>query len=246
MKSVALFIAAASFAIVTSRTNAQTTTGPVVSSTMSSTTPGVIVQPSLFTPNWQPYAGTVDGSWAHGRADIVRAIGENDLNSSAAAINWEAARRSATDNWAHQVRTKNQIRDEYVARERAQHPTLSPSQQQEITRQRDPKRLSSAQLSAAGVIRWPNALRSAEFDEVRSRLDSLFAERARAFSSSADEIAREVDAVAIEMTKALEQSDKDVPVMARVDAKNFLAALRLEARQRLDSAGNDQVAAIAD
>ncbi len=153
---------------------------------------------------------------------------------------------AATDNWAHQVRTKNQIRDEYVARERAQHATLSPSQQQEITRRRDPKRLSSAQLSAAGVIRWPNALRSAEFDEVRSRLDSLFAERARAFSPSSDELTREVDAVAIEMTKALEQSDKDVPVMAGVDAKFFLAALRLEARQRLDSAGNDQVAAIAD
>jgi hypothetical protein len=240
MKSMALFIAAASFAIATTRTNAQTTTLPAVS-----TTPRVIVPPPAIAPDWQSYGGTADGSWAHGRADIIRALGENDLNASAAAINWEAARRAATDNWAYQVRTKNQIRDQYVARERAQHPTLSPVQQQEITHLRDPKRLSASQISAAGVIRWPSALRSAEFDDARSRLDSLFAERAQGYSASADEITREVDAVAIEMTKAVEQSNSDLSVMARVDAKKFLAGLRLEARQRLEPADNGQVAAIA-
>jgi hypothetical protein len=246
MKSVALLIAAASFAIATTRTNAQTTTPPAVASTAIPTTPRVIVQPSPIAPDWQSYGGTADGSWAHGRADIIRALGENDLNASAAAINWEAARRAATDNWAYQVRTKNQIRDQYVARERAQHPTLSPVQQQEITHLRDPKRISASQISAAGVIRWPSALRSTEFDDARSRLDLLFAERAQGYSASADEITREVDAVAIEMTKAVEQNTSDLPVMARVAAKNFLAGLRLEARQRVEAAGNGQVAAIAE
>jgi hypothetical protein len=239
MKSVALLIAAASFAIATTRTNAQTTTPPA-----DSATPRVIVPPSPITPDWPSYEGTVDGSWAHGRADIIRALGENDLNSSAAAINWEAASRAATENWAYQVRTKNRIRDEYVARERAQHPALSPDQQLEVTHLRDPKRLSASQISAAGVIRWPSALRSAEFDDARSRLDSLFAERAQGCSTSADEITREVDAVAIEMTKAVEQSNSDLPVMARVDAKKFLGGLRLEARQRLEAAGTAQVATI--
>ena len=179
---------------------------------------------------------------ARGRADVIRALGENDLNSSAAAINWETARRAATDNWARQVRTKNQLRDEYVAREKAQHPVLTISQQQQITHLRDPKRLSPEQLSAAGAIRWPSVLRAAEFDQARARLDELFAERARGFSGGGIEIMREVDAVAIEMTKTLEQSESDIPVMAQVDAKKFLAGLRLEAHLRPDAAGNGQVA----
>jgi hypothetical protein len=244
MKSVAFILAAVSLAITTTPASAQTARARAAASmTTAPMTPSIAIQPYAMTPAWQPYAATVDESWARGRADVIRALGENDLNSSAAAINWEAARRAATDNWANQVRTKNRIRDEYVTREKAEHPTLSPGQQKEISRLHDPKRLSAAQLSAAGVIRWPSALQSAEFDEARSRLDELFAERARGFSASADEITREVDAVVIEMTKALEQSDSDIPVMARVAAKNFLAGLRLEAHLRPDAAGNGQVAA---
>lgn len=243
MKSVAFVFAAVSFAFVTTQATAQNARmRAAASSTVMPTTPRVIIQPFSLAPDWQPYSATIEEGWAHGRADVIRALGENDLNSSAAAINWETARRAATDNWARQVRTKNRIRDEYVAREKAQHPTLTTSQQQQITRLHDPKRLSAEQLSAAGVIRWPSVLRAAEFDQARSRLDELFAERARGFSGSAVEIMREVDAVAIEMTNALEQSDSDIPVMTRVDAKKFLAGLRLEAHLRPDAASNGQVA----
>jgi hypothetical protein len=243
MKSVAFVIAVVSFAFATTQATAQNARmRSTASSTVMPTTPSVIVQPFSPMLGWQPNAATIDESWARGRAEVIRALGENDLNSSAAAINWETARRAATDNWARQVRTKNQIRDEYVAREKAQHPTLTTSQQQQITHLRDPKRLSPDQLSAAGAIRWPSVLRAAEFDQARSRLDELFTERARGFSGSAVEIMREVDAVAIEMTNTLEQSDSDIPVMTRVDAKKFLAGLRLEAHLRPDAAGDGQVA----
>jgi hypothetical protein len=243
MKSVAFVLVAVTFAFVTTQATAQTTrVRSAASTTATPTTPSVIIQPYSPVPDWQPNAATIEESWARGRADVIRALGENDLNSSAAAINWETARRAATDNWARQVRTKNQLRDEYVAREKAQHPALTNSQQQQITRIRDPKRLSTEQLSAAGAIRWPSILRAAEFDQSRSRLDELFAERARGFSGSAVEIMREVDAVALEMTNTLEQSDSDIPVMTRVDAKKFLAGLRLEAHLRPDAAGDGQVA----
>jgi hypothetical protein len=243
MKSVAFVLAAVSVAFTTTQATAQTSrvhSAPLTTATP--TTPRVIVRPVSPMADWQPNASTIEESWARGRADVIRALGENDLNSSAAAINWETARRAATDNWARQVRTKNQLRDEYVAREKAQHPVLTISQQQQITRLRDPKRLSTEQLSAAGAIRWPSVLRAAEFEQARSRLEELFAERARGFSGSAVEIMREVDAVAIEMTNALEQSDSDIPVMTRVDAKKFLSGLRLEAHLRPDAAGNGEVA----
>jgi hypothetical protein len=243
MKSVAFVLAAVSIAFATTQATAQTVRMRSAASTTATPPPtSVIVQPYSPVPDWQLNASTIEESWARGRADVIRALGENDLNSSAAAINWETARRAATDNWARQVRTKNQIRDEYVARDKAQHPTLTVSQQQQITRLRDPKRLSPEQLSAAGAIRWPSVLRAAEFDQARARLDELFAERARGFSGSAIEIMREVDAIAIEMTNALGESDSDIPVMTRVDAKKFLAGLRLEAHLRPDAASNSQVA----
>jgi hypothetical protein len=185
---------------------------------------------------------TADESWARGRADLMRAAGERDLNSSLAARNWEAARTANIDNWAYQIRTRNEIRDERQARDRAEHPPLSPAQQQYLTRIRDPKRLSASQLTAAGVIRWPSALRSPEFDATRSKLDTLFAERAQASTAYADEITRKVDAAAIEMTKNLEQSGAAIPIMDRVNAKNFVASLRFEAHLR-SVAGEVQVAA---
>ena len=86
MKSVALLIAAASFAIATTRTNAQTTTPPAARLRRASSSR---LRRSHLIGRRMRGRSTEVGST--GRADIIRALGENDLNSSAAAINWEAA-----------------------------------------------------------------------------------------------------------------------------------------------------------
>jgi hypothetical protein len=205
------------------------------------TTP-VTVQSYPTIPSWQPGAATADESWAYGRAAIINALGMADLNSAMAATYWETARTMSTDNWNHEVRTKWQIRDDYKARVAAEHPALSPTQQREITKLRDPKRLSAAELSPNGAIRWPGALKGEEFADLRGRLDELFAERAREFATGTGDLSREVDAVAGEMTKLLESSHRDIAAMDQVSAKNFLGGLRVEAR--LNPVGIDgQVAA---
>ena len=46
----------------------------------------------------QGYGGTVEGSFAHGMADIVRSAGEYNLRTSEAYKNYEDARRKNIDN----------------------------------------------------------------------------------------------------------------------------------------------------
>lgn len=212
-----------------------------INTTTVPTTP-VTVQSYPTIPSWQPGAATADESWAYGRAAVINAFGMADLNHSMAANYWQSARAMANDNWNREVRTNWQIRDDYKARVAAEHPVLTPTQHREITKTRDPKRLTAVELAANGSIRWPVALQGEQFADLRAKLDDLFAERAREFASGNGELARQVDAVAIEMTKVLESSDRDIAVMDRVSAKNFLGGLRVEARA--NPAGIDgQVAA---
>ena len=235
MKTVAaLVVVAASFAA--SHAHAQVVVH--ASSTVPTT---AVVGSYAASPGYYGGGSTVNESWARGQADLMRAAGEQDLKSSLAAKNWEVARKAAIDNWAYQIRTKNEVRDERLARDKAEHPPLSPTQQQYLTRIRDPKRLSPSQLTADGVIHWPSVLKTGEFEAARKQLDALFADRAQG-STPADEVTRKVDAVAIEMTKALEQTTSDIPAMERVNAKNFVASLRFEAHRR-PAAGEEQVAA---
>ena len=66
----------------------------------------------------------------------------------------------------------------------------------------------------------------------RTELDKLFAERAQGSTLAADELTRKIDSAATEMAKTLQESGADIPVMDRVNAKNFAAALRYEANVR--------------
>jgi hypothetical protein len=250
MKSVALFLAAASIAFSTAVVSAQSLpTVRQVSQTATgynasvSLTPVSVAQPGgyAYAGDWQAHSGTVDEGWAHGGADLIRAAGDYDRSRAAAAIDWEAARQAGIGNWALSVRTNWQIRDEYKARELAQNPPLSPERQREITRLGDPKRLSPSQISPEGVINWPTALQSAEFDFSRARLNELFELRARGVSpGAAAEIVRQVDAEVAAMSQAL--SGNRVEVMERVAVNNFVRSLRIEARQSLDPATAGQVA----
>jgi hypothetical protein len=127
MKRVAILFIAAAVPCLSSQASAQS---------MVPTT--AIVTPYAAVPCYDR-PSTVNESWARGRADLMRAAGERDLNSSLAARNWEAARTANIDNWAYQIHTRNEIRDEWIARNRAEH------------RIRDPKRLPASQLTDADV-----------------------------------------------------------------------------------------------
>ncbi len=235
MKTLAISFVAVAVAFSAGQASAQTkssrsqqSNGSNYNITTTVPTPATAAYPVYS--GWQPGAATADESWAYGRAAVINALGQANLNSAIAATYWETARQMHADNWNHEVRIKWQVRDDYQARYAAEHPTLSAAQQREITKQRDPKRLSANELTANGTIRWPSALKGDNFADMRTRLDELFAERARGFATGSSELTREVDAVAAEMTNVLEKGNLDIPVMERVAAKNFLGGLRVEAR----------------
>jgi hypothetical protein len=259
MKSIALAFVAATFVLSGAPTNGQTTmrghSGHEVhgcsvrgcSSGLSAVR--CIAQPQVFYGNACP---NCPGTFADSRysvwADAVRAAGEYQRSIAAAEIDWATARRMAIDNWAYGIRQRQEIRHEAVARELAEHPRLTPEQQREITRMRDPKRLPVSQLSSQGIIAWPSTLEAAEFSAARSRLDDLFAERARGLSSSAAaENVRRIDESARELLAALANCGDRTSISEQVSARNFVGALRFEARQPLaDVATTQQVAVQTD
>ena len=251
MKSVAFLVGIASVALSTAGVSAQTVrsnsskhVAATSHNSSGSQTPVVVVQPFPFAGWWHSHAATIEESRARGAADYIRALGEYDRNRAAAAIDWEAARDAAIGNWKSQVRVNWEVRDAHKARELAENPPLTPEQQLARTRARDPKRLSTSQISPEGTINWPTVLQADEFEAARSRLDALFAERARdASPAGTAEIARQVDAEAIAMAQVLADAPSRIDVMERVAVSNFINSLRLEARQPVAAGKAAQVAA---
>jgi hypothetical protein len=253
MKRVAALIGFAGIALSVAAASAQTvhatkakhaaSTGSVSTATQ---TPVVVVQTNPYALGWNyTHAATADESWGRGRADVIRALGEFDRNRAAAAIDWEAARDAAIENWMAQVRANWEIHEEYKDRELAAHPPMTPEQQIAVTRARDPKRLSPSELSADGTINWPVALQAAEFESTRSRLEALFTKRARGVSpTAASAIARQVDAQAIAMAQTLAGTSGGMDPLEQVAIGNFINSLRLEARQPVDAGIAAHVAAV--
>jgi hypothetical protein len=84
----------------------------------SVTTTGIVApNPAILG---SPSAVVDNDSLPHGRVDLIRAPGEQDLGSSATAPeNWEAARLSVMNNWARRVRFNKKRRAARLARDRA-------------------------------------------------------------------------------------------------------------------------------
>jgi hypothetical protein len=251
MKSVAFLVGVASVALSTAAVSAQSMQPSASkhstltrSNSSGSQTPLFVVQPFPYAGWWHSHAATIEESRARGAADYIRALGEYDRTRAAAAIDREAAREAAIANWKSQVRANWEVRDAHKARELAENPPLTPEQQLALTRARDPKRLSPSQISAGGTINWPTVLQATVFEVARSRLDELFAQRARGVSpAAAAEIARLVDAEAIAMTQTLADAPNGIEVMERVAVGDFINSLRLEARQVVDAGIARQVVA---
>ncbi len=254
MKSIALAFVAATFVLSGAPTNAQKTERAHSRHEVHGCSSGLptawrICQPQVVYGNVCPTCqDTIAASRYRGWADAVRAAGEYQREIAAAEIDAETARRMDIDNWAYGLRQWREIRREARARELAEHPPLTPEQQREITRMRDPKRLPVSQLSPEGIIAWPSPLHGGEFRVARSRLDDLFAERARGLSpSAAAENVRRIDESARELLAALADCRDTTSVWEQVSARNFVGALRFEARQPLaDVVTTQQVAVQTD
>jgi len=93
------------------------------------------------------------------------------------------------------------------------------------------ERPEARQLDATGKIHWPNTLRRGEYTDSRTRLDSLFAERARADDSG--EGSANCDAVQVATSQMLRELATHIGVLPPREylaAQQFVRNLANEAR----------------
>jgi hypothetical protein len=96
-----------------------------------------------------------------------------------------------------------------------------------LARAQAPDRLSVSQLDPfTGTIAWPPALRRAEYDNLRGRIETLFQARASGTTLAYDEIGRLCDEF-LEVLKADMETFKQPEY---IQAKNFVQSLAYESQ----------------
>ncbi|MCC7425143.1 MAG: hypothetical protein IT428_33150 [Planctomycetaceae bacterium] len=140
----------------------------------------VAVSPAVVTPYGYstPYTYSNYNPRLRGRGDAYRGLGEYNLYTSNAYINYEEARSRWMDNklkYAMMYWERKRIAREHLAAEAAER--IATRDRWLKNRVPDiPARLTSAQLNPYdGKITWPRELMGAEFAVWRQRLNDLFA-----------------------------------------------------------------------
>jgi hypothetical protein len=176
-------------------------------------------------------ASTPESEAMHGMAHIIRNQGRAARNYSRANINNEEARSKFIDNqrkWTQVYFEKKEMLASYKSRtsarqreSREKYLATNPSA--------PPPRMSASQLDrTTGEISWPTGLQLSQFDSQRQNLESLFAVRTRATTTTvATDIRTAVDA----MRTTLKTQIKSMAPDEYMAARKFLDSMSYEATQ---------------
>jgi hypothetical protein len=194
-------------------------------------TANVTVAPSVNVP----YGYSTLNPRLRGRGDLYRGLGEYNLYTSDAYINYEEARSRWMDNklkYAMMYWERKRIAREHLATEAAER--IATRDRWLKNRVPDvPARLTSAQLNPYdGKISWPRELRGEEFAVWRQHLESLFSVPANERDTLHQyEVKESVDA----MRDILKEEILAMPSNQYLTARKFLESLSWE-RQFTDAA----------
>jgi hypothetical protein len=201
--------------------------------------PGGGNYPPYAPPSYSPYSyagdyvGTPAGSYARGIGEVIRAQGEYNLSTSAAAVNFSEARRREIENDKQWVQTyfeireiNRQAREAEIKRQRG-----SPEDWIRYAQAGRPKLLSNSELDAVtGKIRWPLLLTTPDYSAQRAELEKVFAARAYHGMVSLDGLYKVSD-LTDAMLANLKSQIRDLPVDQYIEARRFLESLAYEATQ---------------
>ena len=179
------------------------------------------------------HASTAEEGIARGLGEVIRSAGAANLMHSEAAKNWEDARRMNIDNRLHRTQTYFEMRRVNRQARWAERPP-KPTQQDLIryAQARNPNRLNPTELDpVTGTIVWPQLVLLPQFDADRTRLEELYAERARNGYLSPDQML-EVNGVARNMQEVLKADLQAYPPQLYTQTKNFLESLAYESFMR--------------
>lgn len=184
-------------------------------------------------PMWgdfQRHSSTVEEGVQRGMADVIRSAGAANLMNSAAANNYEDARKKYIENRLQATETyfeMKRVNREYRDANRPAPPTQD--QLIRLSRSRLPDRLGPASLDPlTGRIRWPMALLAEPFAPHRQMLEAIFQERAVNGYITPDQylaVRQETDAMMDQLRAIISQLTPNQSVAGR----RFLESLAYEA-----------------
>lgn len=195
--------------------------------------PAVVLAQYRDYPAYAQYhhASTAGEGMARGMADVVRSAGEANLSNSAAARNYQEARSRDLDNRFKASHTYFEMRranQQYREAERRPRPT-----QEDLIRYSKaqvPKRLGPNDIDPlTGQIAWPAMLKQGTYAEYRSKLDALFANRAKTSYLNAAQVV-DIQQVASQMQAELKAHIREYPAGAYIGARKFIESLIYESQ----------------
>lgn len=170
-------------------------------------------------------------SYGSGLANVIRAQGQYQLLQSQAMLTNEQVRSAYLDNKQKWTQNYFQMREQHQTYVQQIHDknkhsaeTLTGAAKSEV-----PQPLATNALDqVTGRITWPESLRGSEYAALRTRLDDLFAVRAKTNGGTAN--AQKIHAAAQEFSAKLRENIEAIPVRNYVAARKFLDRLDFTAQ----------------
>jgi hypothetical protein len=214
-------------------------TGVLVGQAQSATPAG---SPSLVLPvggmsyNDYPYSyhsSTLQEGYARGIADVIRAKGDYNLSTSAAAVNFSQARQQEIENqrkWEQAYFDLHNLNRQMFESEQKRRRG-SPEDWIRYAQAGKPKRLSASELdTVTGEIRWPMLLTAREYSSQRVELEKAFSDRAYHGVLGAETFLMVLQ-LTDDLMASLKQQIRNLPADKYIAAKRFLESLAFEAGQ---------------
>jgi len=194
--------------------------------------------PQNSIPVFQSHSSTLAEGVLRGSADLTRAAGDYNYNTSLALINREIARDLYMDNQVKSVNTYFELKR--INKESRDYNNPRPTAQDVVrySQDRAPERLGSHQYEPVlGKLFWPGTLNGDEFAAERETLNTVFMKRVGSNSGlTSDSYSVIKTNVASMEQKLLAQIDLMSPAEYAA-AKSFLAGLDYEAQLVATPAG---------
>ena len=188
-------------------------------------------------------AGTAPGDILRGKASVIRAQGQYNLDTSAAMINAKEAKKRGIYNHRYGVETYFELRQynrDMRAKERLPAPT--PAQIERLAKLGLPERTTPSEVQpTSGDINWPVALEMSNFADERARMETLFSQRDQLEDGVETGTHALVKQCADQMHAELKTYVDDLDPETYLDARKFIEKLIYESRF---SAPNENVAKV--
>lgn len=185
------------------------------------------------------HSSTYEEGVLRGSADLVRAEGDYNYQTSRAAINYQEALSRAYDNKYKRAETYFRLKElnqEYVAK--TSRPRATQQELAEFAKAAAPDRLNPYQYEPAfGKVFWPTLLEGPQFAEQRAAIESLMASRDPVNSGLGSENHRDVRMLTLQMQETLKGEIHTASPSEYVAAKKFLTSLEYEAQHRQGISG---------